>query len=401
MKKTIKLALAAAMAMSSTAAFATNGDILIGIGAKARGMGGVGIGVTHGAESTLENPAMITSVKGTEIAFGGTIFMPDVETDLGAGYSESDADMNVIPSISIATELGNGFYTGVGMWGTAGMGVDHRGNDAAMNMVTMLQLMQFGVPLAYKTEGFSVAVTPLLQYGALDIDYDATSAFGPTAFSGAGTAQDLVFGYNFGIAYDFSQLGVDGLTLGAVYKSAIEMDYKDVLPSAGAPFIPFGVSPFSSELEQPAEVGVGVSYVIGEHTVALDLREIQYEDTVGYGDFGWENQTVIAVGYQYDTGAWAARAGYNYAENPIQEHDGSTQPGAVMNMFNLLGFPGIVESHFTLGGTYEVSKQTSFDLALGYAPEVEASYSMAGVGFGNVTTKHSQTSVSVGLNYNF
>ncbi len=45
MKRTIKLAVAAAVALTSTAAFATNGDHLIGMGAKARGMGGVGIGM--------------------------------------------------------------------------------------------------------------------------------------------------------------------------------------------------------------------------------------------------------------------------------------------------------------------------------------------------------------------
>ena len=62
MKKTIKLALVAAMALGATSAYATNGSNLIGVGAKARGMGGVGIGVSHGAESALVNPAMISSV---------------------------------------------------------------------------------------------------------------------------------------------------------------------------------------------------------------------------------------------------------------------------------------------------------------------------------------------------
>ena len=33
--------------------------------------------------------------------------------------------------------------------------------------------MQFGVPIAYKTGGLSLAVTPIIQYGNLDINYDA------------------------------------------------------------------------------------------------------------------------------------------------------------------------------------------------------------------------------------
>ena len=416
MKNTIKLALVAAMAMGATSAFATNGDVLIGIGAKARGMGGVGIGMSHGAESALSNPALITSVKGSEIAFGGTIFMPDVEVNMGVAQ-ESEADMNVIPSVSIATELGDGMYVGVGMWGTAGMGTDYRGKAGTFNMVTNLQLMQFGVPVAYEQDGLSVAVMPLLQYGALDINYDGvldTATFtgtpGTTAdvATSSGVAQDLAFGFTLGASYE-----LDGLTLGAVYKSAIEMNYKDVLPNAGAPFAAFGLfggQTFDSVLEQPAEIGIGASYVLGDHTVAVDVKEIQYGSAKGYQDFGWEDQTVVAIGYEYNAGDWSARAGYNYGKNPIKEQAPNVGPdgsGSALNMFNLLGFPGIVEQHISLGGTYQVSKQVSFDLALGMALETEETYSMAAfAGFGptnptSIKTTHSQTSVSFGVNYNF
>ena len=415
MTKTIKLALVAAMALGSTSAFATNGDILLGIGAKARGMGGVGIGMSHGAESALANPALITSVKGTEVQFGGTVFMPDVNVNMGLAQ-DSDADMFVIPSVSIAQELDDGFYVGVGMWGTAGMGVDYRGLPGTFNMVTNLQLMQFGVPLAYKTNGFSVGFTPIVQYGALDIDYsgqlDTSNTLIPSpadVAGGSGVGQDLGLGYTVGAAYE-----MEGLTVGASYKSAISMDYKDVLPSAGQAFADFGLfggQTFGSKLEQPAEIGVGASYVMGDHTVAVDLKEIQYESAEGYKDFGWEDQTVFIIGYEYNTGDWSARAGYNYGSNPIKEAApggaGADQSGSALNMFNLLGFPAIVESHFTLGGTYRFSKQTSLDLALGYAPEVEETYSMAGFAdFGatnptSITTKHSQTSASVAVNYNF
>ena len=167
MKKTIKLAVVAALALGATSAFATNGSTLIGVGAKARGMGGVGIGMSHGAESALANPAMITSVKSTEVSFGGTVFMPNVEntntlhdgTNAFSGTNKSAADLSVIPSISIAKKINDNFYLGIGMWGTAGVGADYRMADSIteagtqMQMVTNLQLMQFGVPMAYKTEG--------------------------------------------------------------------------------------------------------------------------------------------------------------------------------------------------------------------------------------------------------
>jgi long-chain fatty acid transport protein len=429
MKRTIKLAVVAALALGATSAFATNGDHLIGLGSKARGMGGVGIGMSHGAESALVNPALISSVKGNEISFGGTLFMPDVQANMGAGASSSAADMSMIPEVSLASKVTDNFYWGIGMWGVAGMGVDYRdesGYTANMNMVTNLQLMQFGVPLTYAASGFSVGITPILQYGALDINYDMTAMGGGQ--TGAGVAQDLAFGYNLGAAYEMS-----GFTIGVAYKSAIEMDYNGQLSSATQPFVDFGIFPGAMEdlLEQPSEIGVGASYVMGEHTIAFDYKQIKWSDAKGYDSFGWEDQDVMAIGYQYQADGWALRVGYNQADNPISDigamtiaqaqaasmAEGNATPetiqagmmkyfgGNAINMFNLLGFPATVESHITIGGTYEFSKTTSLDLAYVMAQETDTTLmtmpDMTSGMDGSTTVTHSQSAVSFQLNYNF
>jgi len=201
MKKSNLKLLGTGIALSlatSTLLHATNGDNLIAVGAKARSMGGTGIAISHGAESTLSNPAMITTVEGTEISFGGTLFMPDIHTgftgssQLGpmAPYFDqemlrSDATRSVIPEVSIAHKINDNWYVGIGMFGTAGMGTDYRNATMAVfppsmqippvygnfNMVSNLQLMQFAVPVAYKASGFSIAVTPILQYGNLDMNF--------------------------------------------------------------------------------------------------------------------------------------------------------------------------------------------------------------------------------------
>jgi len=392
MKKTIKLALVAALALGATSAFATNGSTMIGTGAKATGMAGVGIGMAHGAESALVNPALITSVKGTQVSFGGTFFMPDVAYDngMGAGAKSSSADLSVVPMVATTTQINDNLFIGVGMWGTAGMGVDYRDEAANFKMVTNLQLMQFGVPVAYKVAGFSVAVTPLLQYGALDINYDA--GHGNT---GAGVSQDLSFGYNLGLAYEIS-----GFTVGAVYKSKIDMEYKGQLTTAMAGF---GQAYTNDTLSTPAELGLGVSYAFGANTVALDYKQIKWEDAEGYKDFGWENQSVISVGYEYTAKTWAARLGYNHASSPITDQG---LPGSLNNTLNLLGFPGIVESHYAIGGTYNISEQTSFDLAYVYSPEAKETFTVANPAASpaptrDITTTHSQSALSVAVNFNF
>ncbi len=284
MKRSIKLAVAAAVALSATSAFATNGDHLIGMGAKARGMGGIGIGMSHGAETALSNPALITSVKGTEISFGGTVFMPDVQTNMGGGFSTSDADLSVIPEVAVASKASDNFWWGVGMYGVAGMGTDYRdatGATANMWMVTNLQLMQFAVPLAYKADGFSLGIAPVLQYGSLDINYDmAAHLDGGAASSTKGVAQDFGVGYNIGAAYE-----MDGLTVGASYKSAIDMTYKGQISQA---MFDFTGNLGSDDLEQPAEIGaLDEAAALAEPSDGVDERHrLDASDPAGQADRG-------------------------------------------------------------------------------------------------------------------
>ena len=433
MKKTIKLAVVAVLALGATSAFATNGSNLIATGVKARGMGGASIVVSHGAENGLANAALITTVEGTEISFGGTIFMPKVSNTDGvmlrnpgtgvfigddSGSADSAADMSVIPEVSIVSKVSNNLFVGIGMWGTAGMGVDYRdpnnANTGQMNMVTNLQLMQFGVPVAYKINNFSASITPVLQYGSLDINYVMSGnlqegmgapAGQPDKTVGNGVAQDLQFGYNIGLAYEIA-----GVTIGAMYKSQIDMEYKGQLSGA---IQGFGVATYDNDkLSTPAEIGIGVSYAIKGHTIAVDYKNIKWSDAKGYEDFAWEDQNVYAIGYEYAASGWAVRLGYNYADSPISEQktnfgatgDTSTAgaadlSGSLVNTFNLLGFPGIVTSHMTLGGTYELNKQTSVDLAYVYAPKVTETYT--NFVSQDITTEHSQTSLSLAVNFNF
>ena len=420
MNRTIKLALTATLALGTTSTFATNGSMLIGMGAKSRGMAGTAIGVGHGAESALSNPALITTIANDhEISFGGTFFMPDVSASytaqsqqgtMNSSSTTSASDLSIVPEVSLTTKINDNFYWGVGMWGTAGMGVDYRdasANSGTMNMVTNLQSMQFGLPLAVTANGLSFAVTPLLQYGALDINYK----FGNENV-GDGIAQDLEFGYTLGLAYT-----AKGFTVGAVYKSEIEMDFKGQLSGATQPFVNMGIfqAPMSDKLSTPSELGAGLSYITGKHTIAFDYKQIKWSDASGYKDFGWEDQDVYALGYEYTTKQWALRLGYNYASNPISDAGAvtmqqggmnmSSYAGNALNMFNLLGFPATVESHYAVGGTYAFTTTTSLDMAFTYAPETKTTLrTMPDMTHGadvETTVKHSQTALTLQLNYLF
>ncbi len=382
----------ASMVLGSSAAYATNGDTLIGVGVKTRGMGGAGIAYSHGAESSLLNPAAITSVEGHEISFGATIFMPSIDTTLGIEKS-SAADLSLIPSVSLAQKLSEHVYIGTGMWGTAGMGVDFKGNPSHMNMRTQLQLMQFAVPVAYKTGGLSIAIAPVVQYGSLDISYTNMMAPGmPKPQVGAGVSDDFGYGVDLGLLYDFG----NGFHVGAVYKSQIEMVYAGQLTnSAGA----MGIAlPDGDHLDQPAEYGIGLSYTTGGHTFAVDYKRIAWSDAAGYKVFGWEDQDVFAVGYEYAQDNWAIRLGYNHGSNPV-----ALNANPAINMFNLLGFPATAEDHYTLGGSYAFTQDLTLDLALVYSPESKNSFVLPypPPNPSVISNKHSEVSASFQLTYNF
>ena len=398
MKKTIKLALAASMILGATSAFATNGTNLIGYGAKSRAMGGTGISNFNGAESAFANPALILNSKSnTEITIGATLLMPSVSFEADANANGNLASMvmpasndnstagdGMIPSVAVINKVDDNMAWGMALYGVGGMGVDYR-VDSPASAITggstndNLMLMRMSIPLAYKVAGVSVAVAPVIEYGALSLD---------------GVTTDIATGFEFGAAYE-----VAGVSLGLDYKSAVTHDFKNTFNSDMS-------GGTQSKLDTPAVLGLGVSYAMGEHTVAVDYKSIAYSSAKGFEDFLWEDQTVIAIGYEYATDSWAARVGYNTGASPLVTDIAAN--GSNMNPIvgSLMMFPAVAETHITFGGTYNVSKTTSVDLAYmiasGSATAATPDFTGAGgFGAGEITATNDQTSISFALNNAF
>ncbi len=391
--------------------YATNGSNLIGMGAKSCGMGGVGIAMAHGAESSLMNPALISSVKDGEISFAGTLFNADVKykgSPVNEGYAKSDSDTGLIPRVAFVNHLNNGFYTGVGMWATAGMGVKYDEESqqyGTMQMGTNMQTIQFGVPIAYKFKDFTVGAAVVAQYGSLDIDY-RMPIYNSTETQHVGSImeQDVNFGYTLGLSYK-----INNLTMGAVYKSSIDMVYDGVLTTAVKPFESAGVSGVTDHLETPSEYGVGLSYEFYENnTLSFDYKTIRWGEAKGYKDFNWKNQDVYSVGYERRLDKWSLRAGYNHALQPIDGQMVSIPGGAALNQFNLLGAPAIVEEHYSLGVSHQYAKNFEMDASVGHSPEASRTFKTAHVNPAtnevhayDVTSKHSQYCLTFGIVYSF
>ncbi len=189
-------------------------------------------------------------------------------------------------------------------------------------------------------------------------------------------------------------------------------------------------------MEQPWEVAIGFGYDLTDQvTVTGDYRYIAWGLAEGYEDFGWENQSVYAMGFEFRPNKqFRFRGGYNYADSPLKNESGEigsllndVQGSYVFNqsvsMLNMVGFPAIATTHFTLGAGYDFTQNLTIDGAFMYSPETEVTRSgalipgasglltsAAGLPSFTIdaadmtysyTTKMEQMTLSLGVNYRF
>lgn len=398
MKKVILLS-----AMASSILLATNGDNLISLGAESRAMGGTGIAMPMGTDSVFKNPSWLADVKGTEAMFGATLFMPDVKSTveplMGGDGKEatSKADLSLIPAVAHAGRINEDFAYGVGMFGVSGMGTDYRNETGARgqnNMRTNFQYMRFVPSIAYKNEDLRLGAGLTLAYGALDMSTVlGTNPMDPTTYAqrGGGMSDDFGFGFQLGAGYSITP----EISLGAFYQSEVGTEYENVFD-----FNMDGQYD-NLKLSQPAEYGVGVGYNNGTYRVSLDVKQIQWSDADGYDSFGWDDQTVIALGAGYKVNpSLELRAGYSQADSPIDESftaatvGGTPMPAENVGYFNMMGFPAISETHITVGLGYQFSDKIGIDVAYVHSPKETLSAL-------NMQVSNEQNSVSGALKYKF
>jgi long-chain fatty acid transport protein len=181
------------------------------------------------------------------------------------------------------------------------------------------------------------------------------------------------------------------------------------------------------KLEAPQQVNMGVALTskdIMNLLVEADVRWVGWANADGYKDFDWNNQWVYSIGMQVEPiSNFFLRAGYTYAENPVENHDGfdgsinflTMQPNSTKNVqgiifptyyyetFRMIGFPAIVEQHVTVGTGYRFNKR--FSMNVGYTHALEKSMSETGTDLmGQPVTLEStlsEESIDFGMTWNF
>jgi len=404
-------------------AFATNGDNLMGIGPIARSMGGVGIAAPQDAISAVfANPAAMCFgpyCPGAEVNFGGTLFMPKVKASVTVEgnviSADSDDKVYAIPAIGLSVPIANNWRFGLAAYGVSGLGVDYRNTPIDNNTFynfgpqgqfplvagsyTQLQIMKFSPSISYQVNNnLSLGLGMHIDYANLDL--------------GSGSSFNYGIGAQLGAIYK----ATDAVTLGAVYVSPQEVKHKNVKDFDG------NGTADDLKLESPQQFGLGLSVEPIKDTLLIEVdgRFINWASATGYDDFDWKNQWVLALGAQYKpTKQLALRVGYNYANNPVREHDnfvGATQTGLNMRSvqgvtlptyyyetFRIVGFPAIVKQHLSVGIGYEISKR--FALNAGYTHAFEETIRESGTNIAGqpvtIESSLSEDSLEFGFTWRF
>lgn len=406
------------IAIGAPYSFATNGDNLMAIGPISRSMGGVGIAAPQDAISAVfSNPAAMCFgpfCPGSEFNFAGTVFMPkiDAKVNLGGTTFQADSTSNIyaIPAIGISVPITKNmplWRFGLAAYGVTGLGVDYRNTSLDQSRFagfggfpliageyTSLQIMKFAPTIAFEPNRFfSLGLAAHIDYGLLDLRSGTSSGYG--------------FGVQLGAIYKPH----DRVSLGLTYVTPQSVKHSKVRDFDGD-----GVAD-DLELQSPQQVGIGIAYDVIPNVFMIELngKWINWNNATGYSDFDWKDQYVLGIGVQYKvTPKLSLRAGYNYGNNPVNEHNnfnglaprqiqGKTLPAYYFETFRTIGFPAVVEHHATFGIGYDFSNR--FGVHLGYTHAFSNTIRERGTALNGqpvtIESTLSEDSVEFGLTWRF
>ena len=418
MQKLLRLA----FVLLTTATFAQAGHIMQGVGSVNMSMGGAATAQPLDISGALQwNPAAISVFDSKIINFdiGAFFSSPELSSSLPAGMmgpgspavsgvTKDDRGVSPMPALAyVYGKEGSKHTFGVSAFGISGFGVtfpqvtnlpmdvnnnpNPKWNPNDSNPINYPQnmngfghiesdymLLQVGLAWAYEiTENFSIGIQPTINYAALELapnpisppDFPADMGGTGKGYPTSDKASAIGYGAQFGIFYS----SPGGVKIGASYKTAqkfSDLEFKNTyLDGSAAPDVDF-------TMDYPAIISFGLGYSTGDVDLALDFREVNYENTNGFAEkgwqmaesgpmtgyptgavkgFGWKNVQILSAGFQYKgIEKLPLRVGYTYSTNPIDEQLAffSIPATAVIKHAFQFGFGYHFNENITLNGVY-------------------------------------------------
>jgi len=335
---------------------------------------------------------------------------------LNTGTVDSGSNLFGIPSFGFSSKIDEKSMWGISLYGNGGMNSDYEGSSARVLDPSTLQtggtivnapgvfgagrtgvnLSQLFVNTTYayqatETVDLGASIIFAVQaFKAQGLAPFANNSLNPSKLTNNGSDVSTGFGLKLGANFKMSE----SLTLGISYQSKMSMtefdDYSGLFAENG-------------DFDIPSTYTIGLAMKTSDtSTLLIDYQAIMYTDVAaisnpitplftscadslnntffggsptplpatgpgclggsGGAGFGWDDVSVIKLGYEWSAGDDTYRVGYSTTDQPIA----SSQVN-----FNLLA-PGVVEEHITFGYTNN-SSENEWTVFLMYAPEFEVS----------------------------
>lgn len=326
------------------------------------------------------------------------------------GSVDSENEFFLIPHVAFSWALSNDSSYGVAVYGNGGMNTEYTGGSATLpdgntpgltiteksgtfgagtagvNLeqlfinISFAKMMNdkhaFGASLILAGQRF--AAQGLENFGQFSLDPDNLSGNRHSTSYGAG----IKLGYQGEVQ--------KGIRVGVSYQSKMTMTefdgYKGLFAEGG-------------DFDIPSTYNIGVAVDVGPSgMIVADIQRINYSEvgavsnsisqltngscsdqlnsTLNNGftptpasgagclggasgaGFGWNDMTVIKIGYQLDVEDNTYRVGYSFTDQPIPESE---------TLFNILA-PAVIKNHFTAGLTKRLPGNQELNIAGMYAP---------------------------------
>ncbi|MEQ9110016.1 MAG: outer membrane protein transport protein [Rhodospirillaceae bacterium] len=410
------------MPMLIQSAHATDGYFMHGNGGKAKGMAGVAIAFPQDAMSVVANPAAASAV-GHNLDIGLDLFVPRRSAEILGNafgsdevYSGNGTSAFILPEFGYVRPLSDQFAFAFTVNANGGINTNYKVNPFGRFGATGPASMD--LKQAFITPTLSMKVAPKHSVGVSIIGLaQVFKVKGITPFSGASSnpvkVTDNGAAWSTGAGMRVGWLGqiTDHLKLGAFYQSKVWATKFDSYA---------GLFAGQGSFDVPASWGGGVSYEIQDgFSIAFDVKRIEYSGVPSVGTpltplfsgvpfgadngpgFGWRDITVFKSGISYALNeSLTLRAGYGRSGQPIPRSQ---------TFLNTVA-PGVVQDHFTVGGTWGLRSNMDISTHVLYAPKVTVRGqgsippglpSQGGFGGGEVNLSLAEFSGGVSFTYHY
>jgi long-chain fatty acid transport protein len=306
------------------------------------------------------NPATLTQFEGTQFTFSGAWAEATVnQTQSGnipfAGppliepfSAKSSAPGSAVANVGITqdlSELGLPATLGIGFITSSGLLVDYTQEPASRGASSGLFVFNVPVSLGVDlTEDWSVGATTAVGIGLYDGPFVGISNM----------VMDYGLRGTLGTNYKLNKHN----TVGAYYQTKQSFTFDNgfvLIPGPGNP-LPNTITQ-DVDLDLPENFGIGyanTSFMDGRLLLATDLLYKRWENAETFGAV-YDNQWVVQIGSQYSVGRYRLRAGYVWAENPIDQTPGTAiggviEPGEIRAVRFTQGLLAVTSEHRISGG---------------------------------------------------